>query len=178
MVDPEILAEWNSTFFGYGSWSAPYWFIGLEEGGVDSAADFEHRVNVWNDSGQPDLLDLHDFHRKIWHPEYCRIDAALQPTWRQLMRTLFAAKREAATDRQLRHYQAFELGRSGGETALLELSPLPARSVNDRWFQRNDASSLDFIDLEEMKEIRRERLTAKMDRYQPRSVLCYGEAKK
>jgi hypothetical protein len=178
MVEPELLYDWVSKFFGYGSWSAPYWFIGLEEGGVDTETDFDRRVNVWDESGQPNLIDLQDFHRKIGHPEYCRIDAPLQSTWRRLMPRLFSAKGIHATKRGLKHYQAFELGSSGGETALLELSPLPARAVNDRWFQRNDASSLDFIDLDELKETRRGQIANRIDENQPRAVICYGEPRR
>ena len=178
MVDPELLAVWNWTFYGYGSWSAPYWFIGLEEGGVDSAEDFEKRVNAWDEMGQPDLLDLREFHLRIGHAEYCQPDAKLQSTWRRLMRSLFVAKGNAPTDESLRRYQAFELGRHGSEILLLELSPLPARGVNDRWYLRDDSSSLDFIDVEELREARRDHIAEAIIQHKPRAVICYGEPRK
>jgi len=32
-LDPAKLQHWIDNFYGYGSWDAPVWFIGYEEGG-------------------------------------------------------------------------------------------------------------------------------------------------
>src|SRR5438132_787469 len=141
MISPELVAAWTSKFYGYGCWSAPYWFIGLEEGGVDSLEAFRRRLSAWNDRGQPDLLDLHAFHRDIGLAQYASPDTPFQATWRPLIRVLFAAKGMVASKEELRKYQGMELGRSSGETALLELSPLPAKTTKDPWFERDPNST-------------------------------------
>lgn len=70
MIDPALLERWTQHFFGYGSWAAPYWFIGLEEGRVDSEEQFQIRLDAWHSTGEPSLLDLHDFHQAIGEPQH------------------------------------------------------------------------------------------------------------
>jgi hypothetical protein len=40
MIDDEqLLGEYCERFFGYGTWNAKIWFIGMEEGGKGSASE-------------------------------------------------------------------------------------------------------------------------------------------
>ena len=34
--DDSLLETFAETFYGYGNYNGPYWFIGMEEGGGDS----------------------------------------------------------------------------------------------------------------------------------------------
>lgn len=47
MVEQQLLKTFMSRFYGYGSWSAKYWFIGMEEGGGDSEEEIERRMMTW-----------------------------------------------------------------------------------------------------------------------------------
>jgi len=41
-------------WFGYGRWSAPYWFVGMEPGGADNPLVY----SAWRDLGAPELLEI------------------------------------------------------------------------------------------------------------------------
>jgi hypothetical protein len=56
----------------------------------------------------------------------------LQPTWRGLIRLILGAEGRAVDTETVRRYQGGELGRAGGNNCVLELLPLPSRSV-DSW---------------------------------------------
>jgi len=126
MLDSPLLRAWIANFYGYGRWKAPYWFIGLEEGGVNGESEFVDRLRTWRDAGAHPLLDLRDFHVAIRKLRFFSGGIPLQPTWCPLMRVLFIAEGRDITTNALRFYQANQLGRFDGETTLLELSPLPA----------------------------------------------------
>ncbi len=42
--DDGLLWEYMSTFYGYGDYGAGYWFVDMEEGGGNSAAEVERRL--------------------------------------------------------------------------------------------------------------------------------------
>jgi hypothetical protein len=109
-------------WFGYGRRKAPYWFIGIEPGGDELGAC----VRAWEDSGGVALLDLrtgHSGHSLDWFSER----AGAQPTWAKLIWLLLAYKDQLPTVAATKRYQKEHLGRRDGETALLELSCLPAK---------------------------------------------------
>lgn len=110
-------------WFGYGRWEAPYWFVGLEPGGNE----LEACVRAWKAAGESDLLDLksgHTGHLRDWFGA----SAGTQPTWAKLIWLLLSFKSEQATANATRAYQKDKLGRRDGETALLELSSIPAEN--------------------------------------------------
>jgi hypothetical protein len=121
ITQPELdLAE---HWFGYGHWDAPYWFIGLEPGG----SELDACLRAWKAAGKPELLDLktgHAGHKLDWFSDA----AGTQPTWAKLIWLLLAYKDQEPTAAATRQYQKQKLGRSAGETALLELSCLPAEN--------------------------------------------------
>lgn len=58
--DDELLLAYMDGFYGYGNYQAPYWFVGMEEGGGDSSADVSSRLKIWNERGRQELEDLHE----------------------------------------------------------------------------------------------------------------------
>ena len=110
-------------WFGYGHWGAPYWFVGLEPGG----SELDACLRAWEAAGRPELLDLkegHAGHKLDWFSP----SAGTQPTWAKLIWLLLAYKNQQPTADATRAYQKDKLGRRDGETALLELSCLPAEN--------------------------------------------------
>jgi hypothetical protein len=110
-------------WFGYGRWQAPYWFVGLEPGGneLDACA------RAWLAAGETELLDLragHSGHKLDWFSER----AGTQQTWAKLIWLVLAYENREPTAGATRQYQKERLGRKDGETALLELSCLPAEN--------------------------------------------------
>ena len=53
MLNPSILNNYLESFFGYGRWSAPVWFIGIEEAGGKAKLEIEQRLanDPWTRSG-------------------------------------------------------------------------------------------------------------------------------
>jgi hypothetical protein len=52
---------------GYGCWSAPYWFLGLEEG-MDrgESVDRSERIAAWRYFGSRELAYCQEFHDRIF----------------------------------------------------------------------------------------------------------------
>ena len=84
MIDRDLLQSFVATFYGYGTWNAPFWFVGMEEAGVETLADFERRLQAWIDERKPSLVDLKRFHERIGFGASLSESAPLQPTWRPL----------------------------------------------------------------------------------------------
>ena len=146
--------------FGYGRWDAPYWFIGPEQGqGSEENDDLAHRFKAWCDLGSSELCDLEQFHRAINERRWERI---LQPTWRPLMLLLMTFLEKPTDKESLLSYQRHKWGRTNGETCLIELSGLAARSF---------AVSRD---RETFRQYRIEIIRERLERNRPRLVIMYG----
>ena len=84
---------------------------------------------MWNALGCKELVNIqahHERHEKDWFSAKVHKP---QPTWQKLIWLLFAFKGEPETPSAVLDYQKQLLGRSNGETALLEISSLPAEHV-------------------------------------------------
>jgi hypothetical protein len=158
--------------YGYGSWDAPYWFIGLEEGMDGALGD---RIQAWRELGaETGLSDCRAFHRKIgvvkWHRQDTKV--ALQSTWKQLIRVLLASRGGDTDAESIREYQASEWGKATGETCVIELSGLPAKGLKEGVTLRGQHFSPKQVD-----EILRERTAAirqKILDKRPKFVIMYG----
>jgi hypothetical protein len=114
------------SFFGYGRWSAPIWFIGIEEAGGRSELELEKRLAVWSALGENELEDAPTFYpasgNQGWHGER----GSIQATWKQLIRMLLLARGGSDDDRDILDYQRLHLGAATGDTCVVELLPLPS----------------------------------------------------
>jgi hypothetical protein len=165
-LDEETRAMARNSY-GYGSWQAPCWFIGPEQGvGRHEKGDLESalgvRVAAWVKLGRLDLNDCGKFHCEIgeknWH---CKEPVNLQPTWRPLLLTLLTFLRASTDDEVLRAYQRDRWGRLDGETCVIELSGLAAPDLEN-------ANANPFLN--ERIQVICERIRT----HQPRFVVMYG----
>jgi len=155
----QMAAQW----YGYGRWSAPYWFIGPEPGMASHEGDNSlERCRAWARLGSPELLDCIEHHREFGLNKWHGSTPPTQSTWRQLIRLLLAYKGLSTDNDTIRRYQGAKWGTAGGESAVLELSSLAARNLGtprDRHaFQRQRIETLRFKILE----------------YKPAFVVMYG----
>ena len=114
--------EMAQHWYGYGRWEAPYWFVGIEPGG-DELNEF---ARLWRHLGSGELLDIVAHHKELrwnWFDEGART----QPTWMKLIWLLLTYKGQEPTRDATLEYQKRHLGRIDGETALTEISCIPAR---------------------------------------------------
>lgn len=178
MLDPATIDRFAHGFFGYGNLQAPFWFIGMEEGGLRHLDEFERRVEVWVELGRTPLVDLFEFSRELGPTPWFEPNAPLQRTWRALIRAvLIATDANTSMDAQ-RWYQANRLGRSDGETALLELMPFPSATTREWPYANLGIESCATRDNygRAMSEPRLASIINLVQTHQPRAVVCYGNA--
>ena len=178
MFDDELLHAFVSGFFGYGSFSAPYWFVGMEEGGGNTPEDIALRLRAWEARGKRALEDVVDYHLAIGVSKHFDERGVLQPTWNKLIRIQLAAIGESPTTERVRAFQRTEWGKSNGNTCLTELMPLPSPGV-DRWLHFAEHSRLPYLVtraayIEHVRPARVAQLAAKMAEYRPKAVVFYG----
>lgn len=172
------LRRYMTAFAGYGDLRAPLWFIGMEEGSGRGLEELEARVRVWSIRGRCVLEDLPSYHHAIGLPRHFVGKRPLQRTWSPLLRCLLAWRGQLESLAELRRVQATELGTHGGDSALVELLPLPSPSVTT-WPYAELA-----VDLPELADRVRYRATVTplrirflrhlLARSDARAVVCYG----
>ncbi len=129
----------------------------MEPGGDD----LDECVSLWKRSGMSELIDVaahHEEHLKDWFGE----QATSQKTWMKLIWLILAYKGIAWTSEATLAYEKTHLGRATDETALLELSALPARN--------NDAP----VEREIYREERALLIRERMLQHKPTFVVFYA----
>lgn len=117
-----------ASWFGYGRWDAPYWFMGMEPGGEDEPATYEAWADLDRDRiGLIDCSAHHMWRRNVlgvedqkWTKWHDGARPPTQPTWRRLIQLLLSFKNQASDLESARLYQRDEWGSKNGETALIE----------------------------------------------------------
>ena len=178
-VNIELLDAFVHGFYGYGTYRAGYWFIGMEEGGGDTLEEITDRLSAWNELGRRELEEVSEFHRKIRKHDLFEGHARLQPTWNRLIRIVLAAQGQQTDRNRIREYQKTSLGRLDGDTCLLELLPLPSPSTQ-HWLYSALSDLPYLVDRRtyrgQVAEWRAAALRDRVARYQPRAVVFYGES--
>ncbi len=177
-LNNNTLELYMKNFFGYGTWSADVWFIGMEEGGGNTLNEIKSRINSWDKRGQKKLEDLFEYHKCIIDkPKFFGDSPVLQSTWSKLIRIFLSFNGRPSDTGDVREYQSKKWGRCNGETCLLELFPLPSPSTNQWLYQ--EYSFLPFlINRTSYKHYlfkdRSEAIRSKFKEYKPSKVIFYG----
>lgn len=117
-------AEHLLAFIGYGNLHASTWFLGMEEAG---GGEVNLRARLKFDQ----IEDLRNAHLQLGiHRFHDGPRPTIQRTWRGLAYIMLRLHGQDPTRDAIREYQSRELGRSGGETLLLELMPIPKPTLN------------------------------------------------
>jgi hypothetical protein len=156
MDDIERMAQ---NFFGYGRWSAPHWFIGLEQGGDDN----RRRAEAFKELQRDGLCDCRQFHLRIGESRWHGASAEIQKTWGRLMRLLASFHGVYSDDTGLLRYQKNHWGMHGGDTCVIELLGLSAAGLH--------------IEMDRKKEYQMERINiirGKLAENPPKTVVMYG----
>ena len=175
--DEQLLQAFMRGFYGYGNYAAPYWFIGMEEGGGDSFEEIQKRLTVWDKRGRRELEDVADYHTElgITHPFAAK--PKLQPTWAKLIRTLLSIEGAPPMKEEVRTYQQGYWARSNGNVNLMELLPLPSPSTR-HWLYADHSIKPELQSREQYRQIwsgiRIKGLQERIKRHQPQAVIFYG----
>lgn len=178
MLNPDLVDAFIKSFYGYGTYQAPYWFIGMEEGGGDDLDDIARRLTAWDRRGRRELEDVAEYHRAIEITDLFEGAVRLQPTWNRLIRIVLTAENRPVNSEIIREYQRTTLGRAAGDTCLLELLPLPSPSTQ-AWLYHGQQALPYLASRETYREqvasLRVTTLKARVARYQPKAVIFYGQ---
>lgn len=153
-------------FEGYGRKTAPYWFVGIEEGG-GSIEELRERAKKFER-----VEYLHSSHAKIGldNTMYRHV-----PTWRVMSKLTMAMQGTSGWQDTVsaREYQAHKLGSADGDTFLTELMPLPCRSIGAWPYPMIYPTREDYN--ADIRPVRIKWLRSEVTASQPRFVICYGK---
>lgn len=172
----EEIDEFASGFYGYGEFEAPLWFIGMEEGGGNSAADVTKRIRAWQERGRVPLEDVAKYHDAIMRDGFKSIRK--QNTWSALSRIQLSYFSDEVTKTTVRSHWQKQLGRWGSLTCMMELNPLPSPSV--RTWKYPSFTEIPFLAsrITYNARYRKNRIYAIRDmitRHSPKAVVFYGK---
>lgn len=175
MLDPDRLRAFIRTFFGYGSWSAPLWFVGMEEGGGRDLVEIAQRLDLWSGG---ELEDLRRFSNALEGKRWFDDQPPIQSTWAGLAAVALCAEGRSAGRESIRRYQRDELATVAGRTALIELLPLPSPSTSHWIYEACGLSELSTraIYRHQFADLRAEEIQKRIDLHGPRVVMFYGLA--
>ncbi|HPH98266.1 MAG TPA: hypothetical protein PK613_20455 [Anaerolineaceae bacterium] len=186
-MDDKLLQRYMETFYGYGNYAAPFWFIGMEEGLGNEKEEIVRRLKQWNENGGKELEDLKEFYSAIGRPEFFtllenRNDIKLQSTWAQLCRIVLTATKQRCDTGAVKCFQKRRLGRISNDvpsrgTCLLELLPLPSPSLGDWNYEK--WSKLEILSSREnykknLLSIRIAYIQSLINYHKPKVVVFYG----
>jgi hypothetical protein len=190
----EHFIKFFKEFYGYGNWSSPDWFLGIEEGGGSNLDHVNQKLNqfyFWNNINEG-LVDNFEFQSLL---DECRAGGFLnlnnnepkaQSTWISLIKALLYKRNGYwPTLEEAKIGQINNLGRTSNANincALIELFPLPNPGVNEynnRWnkwtlhFENNimPARREDYENL--ILESRTNFIKDKIKKYKPKNIVAY-----
>ena len=174
------------SFQGYGSVTAPVWFIGIEEG-LGKMSDDDARRNLKARGSFETVMDLRDAHLRLREgdqPIDIEKKQSFTQVWQYMAKVMLARNgdknwRELPSAEQ---YIRIRLGRcsgNGNETFLTELSPIPSNNSSNKewylWFKARLGQELD-RKLENRKQDLKQILTEQSVKDNvPRLVVCYSQ---
>jgi hypothetical protein len=164
LTDEQLyLAE---TCYGYGSWDAPYWFIGPEQGQDKNENGINSRYRALRDLQIDGLCDCRTFHSAVEGNAAFNIRAngkmKLQNTWNYQIELLYGYWGKVSSPEIRRSYQGGDWGSKDGKTCITELRGLPAH---------NGKLS---VDQDTYLEGRAKFLRKKVQSHSPEFVVFYG----
>ena len=128
-IDKILIQEFCLGFYGYGNLNADYWFIGMEEGGKNTIQEFyKNYIESWDKKESVDFLKgLNEETEQMYFSD----NAKIQRTWGGIINILLSIENIPINRENIIDYQKTRLGRIIGNNLLLELLPLPHRSISE-----------------------------------------------
>jgi hypothetical protein len=129
MITSDVVHRRINDFWGYCTFDAPVWFVGMEEG-LGDEKDLEERFRAADGKTTIDIRK--DMTRVPLHKMYFQPPKPpIQPTWKYpITLYLYLKNGRAPSLEEIRKHQLDVLGDvARKETHVIELMPLPARST-------------------------------------------------
>ena len=195
LIREEALKYWIDNFYGYGSWRAPFWFVGYEEGGGEVPEEVADKINYFervHATSADDLCDIRDLYHHVsvrWDGPKASMfdtlyqyrfdrDATLHGVWKNLIAFTHGYRNEKLPD-LLTYQQHSFLSMSVANEALIQLYPLPSPHNHAWYYSWLDLPQLPFIRNratyeEHVYQQRIYYILSNINRYRPEIVLMYG----
>jgi hypothetical protein len=192
LISEKSLQHWINHFYGYGSWTAKFWFVGYEENGGDLpeevAEKFGYFDRVHASAKAPVLCDLRELYRDVgfrisgpraklfnnFYDHRFGKDAVQHGFWKNMTAFIHGYKNKTLPD--LLAYQKKSFATS--QEALIQLYPLPAH--NHAWYYGwLDIPQLPFLKTRAAYEAhvytdRIQNILQSIDQHKPEVVVMYG----
>lgn len=172
-----LIKERIKNFWGYGNLDGDVWFVGMEEGCDGSIPKL---IKRFEQTAHGEVFDIYDDMRgDADHMAWFEEGAPTQATYRKLIYLLlYFQTHKVPTLEDIRNYQIRHFGRKNNNHAVLELMPLPARSLKAKdWVYAS--SGIDRLSsrreyLKKYKPERVQRLRELIQQHKPKFVICYS----
>ncbi len=176
-MNPDDIDNYAKNFYGYGNWEQPTWFVGMEEGGCATLAEFQRRLDSWLSNGCKDLINARKHHEAMGLSKWFRKRAPLQKTWEKLIRIHLSLHERPLDLESIRHFQINDFGQADEGFASLELFSLPAVSAQS-WIYSEIIELPYLINRAVYKYYlypkRAEYLRRRILKHKPKQVVIYG----
>ncbi len=194
-IEDQKLRHWIDNFYGYGSWNAPFWFVGYEESGGDVPEEVADKINYFqraHPDKQPALCDVRKLYKDVSiyeegvkgekfrnRFEYRFGPEAVQHgVWKNLIAFIHGYRRKKVPD-LLTYQQKHFLSLAAADAASIPLYPLPSPHGHAWHYAWLDMPSMPFLKTrsayEELVYPRRMKtVMAMVAKHQPKVVLMYG----
>jgi len=148
LIEEKALQHWIENFYGYGSWQAPFWFVGYEENGGDQPEEVADKLNYFyglRALNSTTLCDIRELYRHVafridgpraekfanFNDHRFGSNATLHGAWKNLIAFVHGYQNKKLPDLLTYQKNSFALSSVPGE-ALIQLYPLPAH--NHAWY--------------------------------------------
>jgi len=194
LIEEKKLQYWIDNFYGYGSWSAPFWFIGYEESGGDVPEEVADKINYFQKEHPVpgELCDLRDLYRHVairWEgPKSEKFknrfefrfgpEAVQHGVWKNLIKLIHGYKEKKLPD-LIAYQKTSFVTKSKPDAALIPFYPLPSPHGHSWYYSWLDITSMQFLKTRSQYEdhVYAHRIRTIMEmiaRHKPEIVLMYG----
>lgn len=192
LIEEQKLAHWIRDFYGFGSYNAPVWFIGYEEGGGDLPEEVAERLDYFFNLGPGDnqsLCDLRELYKNVvFRAEGQRTklfktlydyrfgdQAVLHGVWKNLIAFSHGYRGIKLPDLVTYQKELFTLTNE----ALIQLYPLPSPHNHAWYYSWLDLPQKSFLTTrktyeEHLYPQRIQTLLEKVSQYKPEVVLMFS----
>jgi len=182
MIPIEVIRHRLNSFWGYGSFEAPVWFIGMEEGLSGSTDQKQIDIRFQATHGKVLANIRQDMKLVNGHMKWFTLPYPIQGTIRYpIALYLYLANSRRPDKDEIRYFQGLRFADiSLKETAALELMPMPSNSTDpSAWLYRDYAiqglrlrTRAEYQDF--YKPLRVRELRNLVDKYHPQIVIFYS----
>jgi len=127
-----LIDEFCLGYYGFGELHSKYWFVGMEEGGENTAeVYYKNDIEKWDKKPTSAIRDADIINTKAWEMFFSPETKKIQTTWGGIIRLILSIENKPIDKENILDFQKNSLGREKGNNFLLELLPLPHRSISN-----------------------------------------------